>query len=397
MPLFDSIAAASIRNLPLLDSAAGPNTSMVLGLVSALALAGRFSGEVASVAAAALREHGEGLDREAAAASRDLGNAGPASGGPEEGPLAAKEVGGSVGGNVGAGGANGDQPCVVFERQDMCVLLKPPGWTVTVDSFVGEAEDDDGQALLGPQAWSAEGPPAERGQQPGGGKALQAWVAQTSGAAVPLASDPRAGHGLVHRLDRDTSGLLLCARSYRGLFAAQLELAARRIRKEYVCLCLGHFPEQLRLLEEPLMTGTGYGSTWRTSVSPSGRRSKTEVLAIARCRGPKGSDFSLVEVLLHTGRRHQIRVHLASAGHPLLGDVWYGESRSAVPWCPRLFLHAHRLCLNLGACGGGSLDVQSALPRDLRAALRRLSPVPGAAPREVQQLRSWQGWQQSPG
>lgn len=375
---------------------------LVLGLAGALALAGHFHGEVEAVAAAVLREYGDRLDQEALgtifgkkAAQRGDHNAAALTGG------AGEEVEGSKGeqqeeqqDNDMDEEARGVEPRVVLERQHICVLLKPAGWTVSVDNFAFSKEQEPGADLGALPFWAGEGADAEAAVQPqvGGRRALQAWIADTFGPSQPLALDPLTGHGLVHRLDRDTSGLLLCARTYRGFFAAQLELHARRVRKEYVCLCHGHLPLDLRLLEQPLAEGAFGGEAWRTVVAAHGRASKTEILAACRCLDPTGAEFSLVEVLLHTGRLHQIRAHLAHAGHALVGDAWYADSRQQPAWCERLFLHSHRLCVDLRAGEAGApLDVRAGLPPELRAALRRLRPAHGTVPGDAERLSTWRG------
>eukprot|EP00435_Cladocopium_sp_Y103_P030175 s62_g7.t1 len=139
---------------------------------------------------------------------------------------------------------------------------------------------------------------------------------------------------------------------------------------------------------------------------PKGRDSKTEVVSAIHLRGPDGLNVSLLQVRLHTGRRHQIRAHLAHEGHPLLGDSSYGGPE--VSWCPRIFLHASRLVVNMEEAGG-EVDVTCPLPEDLQAALHHLEALDlrgrsrvkdvEAARAEVQRLRAelrvWQsteGW-----
>jgi len=344
---------------------------MILGFVGAMALSGRLHGEIDAATAAALQTHGQRLDREASNSRRweEAEAVKPARRGEEH-------VVGKV--STSAGVASDSEPRVVLECDHVCVLQKPPGWTVTVDSLAGEEESSSPISFVNVAA-----PPGAAASE---SRELQFWVMQTFRALQPLARDSRWGYGLVHRLDRDTSGLLLCAKTYQGFFAAQFELAARRIRKEYVCLCHEHLPEHLHLLDAPLATR----GNCRSVVAAVGQRAKTEVLAVARCCH-EGEDFSLVEVLLHTGRRHQIRVHLAAAGNPLVGDAWYGNVRMSSLKCPRLFLHAHRLAANLHVDNEGNrLDVRSTLPHDLLATLELLSPAADTSAEEVCRLETWQ-------
>eukprot|EP00419_Tripos_fusus_P068249 CAMPEP_0172896314 /NCGR_PEP_ID=MMETSP1075-20121228/155218_1 /TAXON_ID=2916 /ORGANISM="Ceratium fusus, Strain PA161109" /LENGTH=122 /DNA_ID=CAMNT_0013751693 /DNA_START=11 /DNA_END=375 /DNA_ORIENTATION=- len=102
----------------------------------------------------------------------------------------------------------------------------------------------------------------------------------------------------------------------------------------------------------------------RSIVSPLGRPSHTELRRWWSMKAPTGEPISMVEVRLHTGRLHQIRAHMASLGHPLLGDdVYDRRTFNVCEWCPRLFLHAFRLCVNIG---DGPIDIQLPLPEDLR-------------------------------
>lgn len=197
------------------------------------------------------------------------------------------------------------------------------------------------------------------------GRNIQDWVAENMGSACPVNMDFTAQHGLVHRLDRNTSGALLVAKTYRGYYMAQLRFVARRVRKEYLCLCHGFAIEPHQYLEAPLRWMQQEDGAMRSVPGTCGGKSaKTEVLAVAHFVCPAGTGMSLVRVQLHTGRRHQIRAHLASTGHPLVGDRAYGGQ--VFPWCSRTFLHACRLGIDVG---DGPLDVSVQLPQDLVAAL----------------------------
>jgi 23S rRNA pseudouridine1911/1915/1917 synthase len=127
--------------------------------------------------------------------------------------------------------------------------------------------------------------------------------------------------GLVHRLDRDTSGCLVIAKSEGALAALQAQWKARTVEKIYLALCHGALPPEGRL-------DTPFGRHPRdrtrfTGRRETGRRAVTEWRVVERF----GNAATLAEVRLHTGRTHQIRVHLAEAGHPLLGDAVYGGKR----------------------------------------------------------------------
>lgn len=253
---------------------------------------------------------------------------------------------------------------MVLERGHLCVLWKPPGWTVSV---ADEAKRD----MLDSPCGNADVELGERGS--GSEFELQRWVQQAFPNGSRIVKDSSASHGLVHRLDRNTSGLLLCAKSYWGYAMTLMQFAAQRISKEYVFLCHGHLPSGLRWIEAPLLR-VGPPHAARSTVSPQGQHASTEVDKVAHLHGAVGEGaFSLVLVRLHTGRLHQIRAHAAHYGHPLLGDVTYG-GKVAVD-CPRVFLHAHRLQVAGLIDGFPNFEVSSPLPQDLHAVVAKLGAV----------------------
>ena len=136
-----------------------------------------------------------------------------------------------------------------------------------------------------------------------------------------LSSGAAGRPGIVHRLDRDTSGLMLIAKTdlaHRKLGSA---LAARQIQRAYAALAWGHFAESPTVIEAPI--GRSPTDRKRMIVRADGRAARTDVSVVAR--------FGVCELLrceLHSGRTHQIRVHLAHAGHPVIGDPVYGAGGS---------------------------------------------------------------------
>ncbi|GAC1401019.1 MAG: RluA family pseudouridine synthase [Chloroflexota bacterium] len=169
--------------------------------------------------------------------------------------------------------------------------------------------------------------------------------------------------GIVHRLDRDTSGLLVVAR-HRG---AQAHLAAqfkeRTVRKRYWALVEGHPQPAAGAIEAPLGRDPRYRA--RIAVVVGGRPSRTTY----RTR-ESFARHTLLDVGLETGRTHQIRVHLAAVGHPVAGDPLYGVRPPTIP-LGRQFLHAYHLELD-SPSSGERLVFDRALPPDLRAILHDL-------------------------
>jgi 23S rRNA pseudouridine1911/1915/1917 synthase len=169
--------------------------------------------------------------------------------------------------------------------------------------------------------------------------------------------------GIVHRLDRDTSGLLMVAKHDAAQQSLMAQLKARRIRKTYLALVAGNVSAAIGRIEAPI--GRDPKHRTRMSVVPDGRPSVTGYRVRERFAG-----WTLLELDLVTGRTHQIRVHLDAIGHPVAGDPVYGTgtSRRGPDGLGRLFLHAWRL--ELAAPGDGHLiRATASLPDDLEAVL----------------------------
>jgi 23S rRNA pseudouridine1911/1915/1917 synthase len=161
--------------------------------------------------------------------------------------------------------------------------------------------------------------------------------------------------GIVHRLDKNTSGLMVVAKND----AAQVHLAGqfkgRSVTKAYLALVHGHIAPVEAVIESPL--GRHPKDRKRMAVTVAGRESTTKYQVITRFRG-----FTLIEVRPATGRTHQVRVHLASVGHPLAGDATYGKRH---PLLDRHFLHAHQLGFHHPSTDD-YVEFRSELPGELR-------------------------------
>ncbi len=173
----------------------------------------------------------------------------------------------------------------------------------------------------------------------------------------------------VHRLDRDTSGvLLLCLDPQRR---EELEAAFRRheVRKEYLALVHGVPAERRATIDVPILD---QGATAR--VSRGGRRAVTHYEVLRRLPGAGAGAACLLRLSLESGRHNQVRVHMAHIGHPLLGDDKYGRRpRGQAGFrAPRCLLHAERLVLRHPR-SGRPLDVAAPLPADMQAALAALA------------------------
>ena len=170
--------------------------------------------------------------------------------------------------------------------------------------------------------------------------------------------------GIVHRLDRDTSGLLLVARTVEAYDALRAQMRARAITREYLALVEGRPPAREGTIDAPL----GRDRRVRTRISSDTDEAKPAVTHFEVERALPHS--TLLRVRLETGRTHQIRAHLLAIGHPVAGDPEYGHAgRHGLS---RQFLHAQRLAFNHPETGA-PMELRAPLPEDLVRALRQAS------------------------
>ncbi len=172
--------------------------------------------------------------------------------------------------------------------------------------------------------------------------------------------------GIVHRLDRDTSGLLVAARSARAYDSLVRQIATRTVDRRYVALAWGVMDSPRGIVDAPI--GRSTARRTRMAVRESGKAARTAyevrtVFAEPVC--------SLLDCRLETGRTHQIRVHLSAIGHPIVGDATYGGARDAIR-LGRPFLHASELAFDQPATGE-RLAFTDALPPELAAVLTDLA------------------------
>ncbi len=188
---------------------------------------------------------------------------------------------------------------------------------------------------------------------------------------IATVGDP-ARPGIVHRLDRGTSGLLVVARTSDAYDALVAQLAARTVSRTYRALVEGIVTDDAGIVDAPV--GRSHASPTAMAVTHAGRPARTRYRVEERFPGARPA--TLLEVVLETGRTHQIRVHLAAIGHPVAGDTVYGSVRPSGGETPaRPFLHACRLAF-VHPVSGADVTWQSVLPADLLAelAVRRGQP-----------------------
>jgi len=190
---------------------------------------------------------------------------------------------------------------------------------------------------------------------------------------------------LVHRLDKETSGVLLLAKKRSALVALQDQFRARDTGKRYQALVAGRWPVSLKVIDLPLLKTTDAAGERNVRVAAGHDDARRSITLVKVARVLPG--FTLLDVTIKTGRTHQIRVHLAASGHPIVGDDKYGDfalnrrvARGEVGGVrlERMFLHARRLCITHPATAE-PLDLRSALPADCARFAQALDNVHAAS------------------
>jgi 23S rRNA pseudouridine1911/1915/1917 synthase len=230
---------------------------------------------------------------------------------------------------------------VVYEDESLAVIDKPAGLVV----HPGAAHRDDTLAA-----------------------GLLHRYPDLAAAALAGAGGPERP-GIVHRLDKETSGLLVIARTPAAHAALSEALAAREIGRRYLALTLGAFEADEGIVDAPI--GRSKRDPTRMAVVVGGRAARTRYEVLRRFADPLACTF--VRCTLESGRTHQIRVHLRAIGHSVAGDRRYGGSAPALGLA-RPFLHAAELEFT-HPVSGERLQFSSALPEDLRALLERLEAL----------------------
>ncbi|MDV2988641.1 MAG: RluA family pseudouridine synthase [Dehalogenimonas sp.] len=168
--------------------------------------------------------------------------------------------------------------------------------------------------------------------------------------------------GIVHRLDKDTSGLMVVARSRQIQAALSEQFKLREVTKVYLALVKGNVEPAEGIIEASI--GRAQVNRKKMAVTENGREARSQFKVVQRFKG-----HTLLEIRIFTGRTHQIRVHLAAIGYPVVGDTTYGVKSERFP---RQFLHAHRLAFRHPVTGA-AMTFSSDLPADLAVPLSGLT------------------------
>ena len=234
---------------------------------------------------------------------------------------------------------------ILFEDNQLMVIDKPAGVTVNRADTVGEKTVQD---------WAEE-------------KMTNDELRMTNDHSTFLFRS-----GIVHRLDKETSGCLIIAKTEAAFIELQRQFKAREVKKEYLALVHGRVEPKQGTIRVPLARSRL--DRQKFAVSPEGKQPETSY-TVHSVFSIQNSEFSLLRLFPKTGRTHQIRVHLKYFGHPIVADEKYaGEKRAKLDrtWCPRLFLHAAKITF-FHPLTKKELTVESALPEDLKETLPKLS------------------------
>lgn len=231
-------------------------------------------------------------------------------------------------------------PKVLKEEPNFLVLEKPSGWVVNESINTGK------------------------------NPVLQDWLSKNFDYEIAKSKDTRSG--IVHRLDKETSGLILVAKDKKTFDMLQEQFAKREVKKTYVALVHGKIEEKEGVINEPV--GRLPWKRTKFGVFEGGRPAQTGY-KVLNYYTKDSEAFTFLELYPQTGRTHQLRVHLKHIGHPIVSDPLYAGRKVARKdrlWCPRLFLHASEIVFN-NLTTQKSQSVKSELPPDLKSALNSLS------------------------
>lgn len=223
-------------------------------------------------------------------------------------------------------------PTIIFEDESILVLDKPSGW-ITNDASTTTTQP-----------------------------VIQTWLREN--LKYLLVGDRDRRDGIVHRLDKETSGLLVVAKTITAFENLQSQFKERKVAKTYIALAHGEVIPKEGKIEASV--GRLPWRRQRFGVLPGGREAVTNY-KVLKTLSKDNEKFSLVELYPKTGRTHQIRIHLKFIGHPIVGDNFYAgrkTSRDDRLWCPRLFLHAAKISF-FHPETGKELTFESELPKDL--------------------------------
>ncbi len=205
------------------------------------------------------------------------------------------------------------------------------------------------------------------------GESLQSWLKENFNYKISKNDDLRSG--IVHRLDKPTSGIVIVAKDEDSFFALQNQFAKRQTKKTYKALVHGKVKDQTKIIDAPI--GRNPENRTHFSVIQGGRDAVTQIASIDKIFTKNKEFYSLLTLNPKTGRTHQLRVHLKHIGNPIVSDHLYAGRKTFkkdIAWCPRLFLHAAAITFS-HPFSNEIKSFSSNLPSDLEKALLTLESV----------------------
>jgi len=233
------------------------------------------------------------------------------------------------------------EPKIIYQDDSLFVIDKPSGW------ITNDADTTRDQSTV------------------------QTWVRENFD--YPLKGGIECRDGIVHRLDKETSGILLVAKTKEAFERLQAEFKNREVEKTYVALLHGKVEPETG--EINVTVGRLPWRRDRFGVIPGGRESHS-VYKVLKFYPGNNAGYSLVEFYPKTGRTHQIRIHAKHIGHAVVGDEFYAGRKTARndrKWCPRLFLHAASIKF-IHPVTGEAVEFKSPLSQDLESSLHAIAP-----------------------
>ncbi len=194
------------------------------------------------------------------------------------------------------------------------------------------------------------------------------WVLKKYPEIRNVGDEPKTRPGIVHRLDKDTSGVILIARNQKYFDYLKNLFQTHQIKKTYLALVWGEVGPKTGVIEKPIYLKSG--STKRTVWHGKMEKSAITEYKVIKYYQRESAAFSLLKISPKTGRTHQIRVHLASIGHPIVGDSLYGKKTNPFN-LSRQFLHAESLEFSLE--NGRRIKIEAGLPEELKFVLKTLT------------------------
>lgn len=233
-----------------------------------------------------------------------------------------------------------DEPQIIFQDIHLLVLDKPTEWVVN---------DADTTKHL---------------------KTVQGWLEKNF--KYPISKSKELRSGIVHRLDKPTSGVLLVAKTKDVMESLQAQFKARTVQKIYLALVHGRVVEKEGVVD--VSVGRLPWNKRKFGIVPGGREAETKY-TVEESYKKDDKEYTLLSCFPKTGRTHQIRIHLKHLGHPIVGDKMYAGRktwRHDNKWCPRLFLHAREITIKHPE-SGKKVTFKSQIPIELRNSLEYLA------------------------